>query len=70
MKTEVRASHTAQKELDGIDVLQASCNGYYRSGSGRIVTQWPHNFAEYRKRVDRVDLSSFELGSGREKAAA
>jgi cation diffusion facilitator CzcD-associated flavoprotein CzcO len=51
-----------QEELDGIEVLQASCNGYYRAGSGRIVTQWPHNFAEYSARVDRDDLSSFESG--------
>ncbi len=51
-----------QEELDGIEVLQASCNGYYRAGSGRIVTQWPHNFAEYRSRVDRDGLASFESG--------
>jgi cation diffusion facilitator CzcD-associated flavoprotein CzcO len=51
-----------QKELDGIPVLQASCNGYYRSPSGRIVTQWPHNFAAYRARIDQDSLASFEAG--------
>ena len=51
-----------QEELESIEVLQASCNGYYRAGSGRIVTQWPHNFAEYSARVGRDDLSSFESG--------
>ena len=47
----------------GIEVLQASCNGYYRTASGRIVTQWPHNFAEYSRRVDRDSLASFESGT-------
>ena len=51
-----------QRELDGIEVLQASCNGYYRTGSGRIVTQWPHPFREYRARVDRDTLASFLTG--------
>ncbi len=58
-----------QEELAGIDVLQAACNGYYRTESGRIVTQWPHNFAEYRSRVDRDDLSSFEAGRARKGTA-
>ncbi|MEZ4283090.1 MAG: hypothetical protein R3F21_26145, partial [Myxococcota bacterium] len=51
-----------QQELDRIPVLQASCNGYYRSPSGRIVTQWPHNFAAYRARIDQDSLASFEIG--------
>jgi cation diffusion facilitator CzcD-associated flavoprotein CzcO len=51
-----------QAELDGIEVWQASCNGYYRAASGRIVTQWPHNFSKYRARVDGDSLASFECG--------
>ncbi len=51
-----------QKELDGIEVWQVSCNNYYRAESGRIVTQWPHPFSEYRARVDNDDLGSFETG--------
>lgn len=51
-----------QQRLDGIEVLNASCNGYYRSASGRIVTQWPFNFAEYRSRIDADTLDSFEQG--------
>ena len=49
-----------QKDIDGIDVWQADCLGYYRSPSGRIVTQWPHNMAEYAKRTSQVDPSAFE----------
>lgn len=53
-----------QQQLSAIPVLQASCNGYYRSPSGRIVTQWPFNFAAYRARVDRDGIHSFETGRG------
>ena len=50
---------TLQEEIAGVDVWQASCNGYYRSASGRIVTQWPFNFSEYRRRAEGDDMSSF-----------
>jgi hypothetical protein len=53
---------TLQSELDGVAVWQASCNGYYRAPSGRIVTQWPHNFSKYRARVDSDSLASFDSG--------
>ena len=55
-----------QKELEGIEVWQASCNGYDRTASGRIVTQWPCNFAEYRSRIDRDEISSFARGRASE----
>ncbi|MEM7412087.1 MAG: NAD(P)/FAD-dependent oxidoreductase [Myxococcota bacterium] len=57
-----RFNDELQQELGGIDVLHAGCNGYYRSPSGRIVTQWPHSFSVYRERADRDDLGSFETG--------
>ncbi len=50
---------TLQEEIAGVDVWQTSCNGYYRSASGRIVTQWPFNFSEYRRRAEGDDMSSF-----------
>lgn len=51
-----------QEAIAGVAVWQASCNGYYRSASGRIVTQWPWNFTEYRRRTEADDLSSYETG--------
>ncbi|MEZ5167301.1 MAG: NAD(P)/FAD-dependent oxidoreductase [Acidimicrobiales bacterium] len=54
-----------QGDIAGVDVWQASCNGYYRSASGRIVTQWPFNFTEYQKRTQGDDLSSFHTGRAR-----
>ena len=49
-----------QKDIDGVDVWQANCLGYYKSPSGRIVTQWPHNMGEYERRMNAVDASAFE----------
>ncbi|MDG2026025.1 MAG: NAD(P)/FAD-dependent oxidoreductase [Acidimicrobiales bacterium] len=51
-----------QDDINGVDVWQASCNGYYRSASGRIVTQWPFNFTEYCRRTEGDDISSFYTG--------
>jgi argininosuccinate lyase len=44
-----------QRELDSIEVLQASCNGYYRTGSGRIVTQWPHRMSDLKRELEAAD---------------
>ncbi len=57
-----RFNDALQQDIAGVDVWQASCNGYYRAASGRIVTQWPYNFTEYRRRTEADDISSFELG--------
>jgi len=49
-----------QKDIEGVGAWQADCFGYYRSASGRIVTQWPHNMSEYAKRMSDVDPGAFE----------
>ena len=51
-----------QDDLGKVEVWQASCSNYYRTPSGRIVTQWPHTMAEYRARCEAVDDSRFEVG--------
>ncbi len=48
-----------QRDLDGIEVWQAGCHGYYRVPSGRIVTQWPHSMSEYRARTAHPDLDAY-----------
>jgi cation diffusion facilitator CzcD-associated flavoprotein CzcO len=48
-----------QRDLDGIEVWQAGCHGYYRGPSGRIVTQWPHSMTEYRSRTARPDPGAY-----------
>ena len=40
---------------------QVECNGYYRSPSGRIVTQWPGSMREYQARTEKPDPAAFEV---------
>lgn len=64
---DVRADVTAryndrlQREIAGVAVWQAGCNGYYRAPSGRVVTQWPHTMAEFARRTRRLDPDAYEL---------
>ncbi len=51
-----------QSAIAGVRVWQAACNGYYRSPSGRIVTQWPFSMIEYQRRTATLDDDAFELG--------
>jgi len=48
-----------QKDIAGVKAWQADCLGYYRSSSGRIVTQWPHNMTEYANRTRGADPDAF-----------
>jgi cation diffusion facilitator CzcD-associated flavoprotein CzcO len=49
-----------QKAIQGVVPWQANCNGYYRSPSGRVVTQWPYSMSEFRKRTLEPDADAFE----------
>ena len=49
-----------QDAIAGVPVWQESCNGYYRSPTGRIVTQWPFSMSELKERASRLDEESFE----------
>jgi cation diffusion facilitator CzcD-associated flavoprotein CzcO len=48
-----------QRTISGVAHWQAGCNGYYRSPSGRVVTQWPSTMTEYRDRVAVPDPDDF-----------
>jgi cyclohexanone monooxygenase len=48
-----------QRTISGVAHWQAGCNGYYRSPSGRVVTQWPSTMTEYRDRVEVPDPDDF-----------
>jgi len=52
-----------QADMDAVDVWNAACNGYYRGPNGRIVTQWPHNMAEYARRTQQPDVDAFVAGT-------
>ncbi len=49
-----------QKAMDGIAVWNAGCNGYYRTPSGRIVTQWPFSMRDFKRRTSEVHADAFE----------
>lgn len=49
-----------QEAIKGIDVWQADCNGYYKSKSGRIVTQWPFSMSDFAARAGQLHKEAFE----------
>lgn len=53
-----------QDEIAGVAVWGDGCSGYYRSASGRIVTQWPGSMADYRARTLVDDFASYETSGG------
>jgi cyclohexanone monooxygenase len=57
---EARYNEELQTAIRGIDVWQADCNGYYRSPSGRVVTQWPYSMREFQRRTSESDAESFD----------
>lgn len=50
-----------QADLNGVEVWQASCSNYYRTPSGRIVTQWPHTMDEYHRRCQGDHPGAFVM---------
>ena len=50
-----------QKDIEGIEPWQAGCSTYYRSPSGRVVTQWPHSMSTFKNQVEALDTDAFEV---------
>ena len=62
VKPEVEAEYNRRLDEDMALVgpwAAGNCHNYYRSASGRIVTQWPHSMSEYRRRTETPDYESF-----------
>lgn len=57
-----RYNDEIQDLIAGVEVWQAGCNGYYRTPSGRVVTQWPASMSAFRDRVSTVNAEDFEVG--------
>ena len=57
-----RFNDDLQAAIAAVDAWQADCLGYYRSDTGRIVTQWPHTMTEYDARTRVLDEDAFEVG--------
>jgi len=56
-----RYNKEIQQAIENVEVWQANCNGYYRSPSGRIVTQWPHSMTEFKRRTLESDAQVYEI---------
>jgi cation diffusion facilitator CzcD-associated flavoprotein CzcO len=56
-----RYNEEIQQAIGRVKVWQADCNGYYRTPSGRVVTQWPHSMSEFRARTATPDPEAFEV---------
>jgi cation diffusion facilitator CzcD-associated flavoprotein CzcO len=53
-------NETLQQAIAGVTPWQAGCSDYYRSPSGRIVTQWPGRMSEFRTLLETPDLDDYE----------
>jgi cation diffusion facilitator CzcD-associated flavoprotein CzcO len=49
-----------QQDIAKIEPWQAGCGDYYRSASGRVVTQWPHRMSDLRRTLEAPDLEAYE----------
>jgi cation diffusion facilitator CzcD-associated flavoprotein CzcO len=59
-----------QRGLEGVAPWQDDCHGYYRSPTGRIVTQWPFSMSEFQKRTEEADDGAYEVSPLIEAPAA
>ena len=55
-----RYNREIDERMADVQAWQADCTSYYRSPSGRIVTQWPGNMTDYRERIAKVDPDAYE----------
>jgi len=62
VRPEVEAAYNAALDaaIAEIEVWSPDrCHSYYRSPSGRVVTQWPHSMSEYRRLTEEPDADAF-----------
>ena len=67
VRPEAEASYNdeIQRAIGDVVVWQAGCNTYYRSRTGRVVTQWPYSMTDYRERTAAIDPEAFETAGPR-----
>jgi cation diffusion facilitator CzcD-associated flavoprotein CzcO len=49
-----------QRDIATVEVWSGDCGGYYRAGSGRIVTQCPYTMTTFEKILAAPDTESYE----------
>ena len=58
-----RYNEELQAAIGRVSVWHAGCPTYYRSPSGRIVTQWPFSMDEFRDRTAVIDIDAFDVAT-------
>ncbi len=48
-----------QRGIAAVRVWNESCPGYYRSATGRVVTQWPFSMSAFRERTCKPDPEAY-----------
>lgn len=65
LRPEVMAAFNEQiqEDISTVDVWQAECGNdfYYRSSSGRLVTQWPHSMDAFTERTMQAGAEDYEV---------
>ena len=59
---QARYNESVQTAIADIPVWNHPVNGYYRSESGRVVTQWPFSMTEFREMTEKIDPDAYEVG--------
>lgn len=49
-----------QRDIAKIELWQAGCTDYYRTPSGRVVTQWPHSMGAMEQALSSLDEDAYE----------
>jgi len=60
---QARYNEQVQAAMDRVEVWNIGCSGYYRSPSGRIVTQWPGSMTAFRDQLADDHRDAFETGA-------
>ncbi len=64
VKPEAQAAwnEKVQAAIAEIPVWNHEVNGYYRSASGRVVTQWPFSMTDFKNMTEKPDPDAFDVG--------
>ena len=64
VKPEAQAAYNefVQKKIAALPAWNHDVNGYYRSESGRVVTQWPFSMTRFRELTERIDPDDYRTG--------
>jgi cation diffusion facilitator CzcD-associated flavoprotein CzcO len=63
VRPDVAARYDAEIQRRLAHTAWTGCRNWYRTASGRIVSNWPGTVREYTRRTRRFDAAEYELGA-------